>query len=128
MDIKDVISDEDIWCVIGSFFDEKGLISQQIESFNLFAVNAVVDHVREYQELRLTAKEQHRPGTQGIGDEDNAGTVITLQFANVSLIRPSHSEVDTVRRPIFPNEARLRSLTFCYYYFIFMIFILVILQ
>jgi DNA-directed RNA polymerase II subunit RPB2 len=106
------LNEEDIWRVIGSFFDEKGLISQQIESYNLFAVNAVVDHVREYQEMRLVPKEQYKPNPEGTINDEHNEVIYRLQFENVSLIRPSHTEKEGLRRPIFPNEARLRSLTF----------------
>jgi DNA-directed RNA polymerase II subunit RPB2 len=112
------LTDEDIWRVIGSFFDEKGLISQQIESFNLFAANAVVDHVREYQEIRLRPKEQHRPDPQEILNDERNEIYYRLQFENVFLGRPAHTEINsTDARVIFPNEARLRNLTFVLFLF-----------
>ena len=47
------ISQEDCWDVIKAFFEEKGLVRQQIDSFNEFMSNTVQELVEESKSLTL---------------------------------------------------------------------------
>ena len=53
------ISQEDCWDVIKAFFEEKGLVRQQIDSFNEFMSNTVQELVEESKSLTLEQAEQH---------------------------------------------------------------------
>lgn len=61
---EDPISQEDYWKVINSFFDVKGLVRQQLESFNEFVENTMQELVDENCKLTLDAPNQHT-GVQG---------------------------------------------------------------
>lgn len=47
------ISQEDCWTVIGSFFEEKGLVRQQLDSFDEFVQNTMQELVDENSNLVL---------------------------------------------------------------------------
>lgn len=50
---------EDCWNVISSFFDEKGLVRQQLDSFDEFVQNTMQELVDENAELILDQQDQH---------------------------------------------------------------------
>ena len=55
---------EDYWTIITTFFEEKGLVRQQLESFNEFVENTMQEIVDENSRLML---DQH---AQYTGDVD----------------------------------------------------------
>ena len=46
--IDSSITTEDCWTVISSFFEEKGLVSQQIDSFDEFVTHTIQQIVTEH--------------------------------------------------------------------------------
>lgn len=56
---EDHISQEDCWEVIRSFFEEKGLVRQQLDSFNEFLSNTMQELVEEVKSLTLEQSDQH---------------------------------------------------------------------
>ena len=52
-DIEDSILAEDCWTVIQSFFDSKGLVSQQLDSFDEFAGTTMQEIVGEHGTIAL---------------------------------------------------------------------------
>ena len=61
-DDDEEITQEDSWHVISSFFDEKGLVRQQLESFDDFLQYKMQDIVDEDPTIVLTPEAQHMPG------------------------------------------------------------------
>lgn len=53
------ITQEDCWTVITSFFDEKGLVRQQLDSFDEFVQNTMQELVDENADLILDQGNQH---------------------------------------------------------------------
>jgi DNA-directed RNA polymerase II subunit RPB2 len=53
------ITQEDCWNVIDAFFDEKGLVRQQLESFNEFVDNTMQELVDENSTLTMDQYAQH---------------------------------------------------------------------
>ena len=53
------ITQEDCWTVINSFFDEKGLVRQQLDSFDEFIKNTMQEIVDENAMLILDQASQH---------------------------------------------------------------------
>lgn len=51
------------WVVIGSFFDEKGLVRQQLDSFNLFIQQTIQDLV-SHRTIELRVQDQYKPGSE----------------------------------------------------------------
>lgn len=58
------ITQEDTWAVISSYFEEKGLVRQQLDSFDAFIQNTMQEVVDEAPDLVLTPESQHKPGQQ----------------------------------------------------------------
>ncbi|TIC65629.1 beta and beta-prime subunits of DNA dependent RNA-polymerase [Wallemia mellicola] len=102
----EMINQEDCWTVISSFFDEKGLVRQQIDSFDEFVQNTMQEIVEENQKLTLDQFNQY---TQHKNDTTRR---YEIQFGQIYLSRPTMTEADGSVSPMFPHEARLRNLTY----------------
>lgn len=102
------IAPEDCWTVISSFFETKGLVSQQIESFHDFLQNQIQALLREQGTITL---DQNVPE-----DENDPDPVVIrrheLKFGVASMSRPTITEPDGTTSTLYPHEARLRSLTY----------------
>ncbi|GLI81195.1 DNA-dependent RNA polymerase II [Penicillium ochrochloron] len=107
-DAEDGITSEDCWTVISSFFDVKGLVSQQLDSFDEFISSTMQELVEEQGQVVL---DQTVPP-----DEDEAEPVVVrrfeIKFGTVMLTRPSVTEDDGSTVSMLPQEARLRNLTY----------------
>lgn len=66
------ISQEDAWTVISSYFEEKGLVGQQLDSFDEFIQNTMQEIVDESANIEIRPEATHNPGR-------------TSEFAEVSL-------------------------------------------
>ena len=55
----ETITQEDCWTVISSFFQEKGLVSQQLDSFDEFVETSIQELVWEDSHLILDQPAQH---------------------------------------------------------------------
>lgn len=97
---------EACWIVISSYFDEKGLVRQQLDSFNEFISMSVQRIVEDSATIELQGEAQHHNG------EIEAQTKYTVKLEQLYLSRPTHWEKDGETRPVMPNEARLRNLTY----------------
>lgn len=53
------ITQEDCWQVITAYFDEKGLVRQQLDSFDEFIQNTMQEIVDENSQLVLQTNSQH---------------------------------------------------------------------
>ena len=99
---------EDCWKVIGSFFDSKGLVSMQIESFNEFMRSMMQDLVLEKGSVIIDHAQPY--------NEDEANPIVIrrheVKFGGIMLGPPNITEGEGVTRDLLPHEARLRSLTY----------------
>ena len=108
-DMEDAVTAEDCWTVIQSFFDSKGLVSQQLDSFDEFAGTTMQEMVSEHGAIAL---DQNLPG-----EEDEAGAAIVkrryeIHLGSLTMTQASMTEGDGTTRVLFPHEARLRNLTY----------------
>ena len=90
------IQDEEVWAAINSFFEENGINSAQIQSFNDLIHNkchAIIDTLRH------------------IKIEEN-GKFYTVEFGDLIFKEPSFTEVDDSEHPLFPMEALWRNITY----------------
>jgi DNA-directed RNA polymerase II subunit RPB2 len=55
----DKLTQEDCWTVIASFFEKRGLVRQQLDSFNEFINNTIQDIVEDSGDLNLEQHDQH---------------------------------------------------------------------
>uniref|UniRef100_A0AAQ6AFA6 DNA-directed RNA polymerase subunit beta n=1 Tax=Amphiprion ocellaris TaxID=80972 RepID=A0AAQ6AFA6_AMPOC len=97
---------EACWIVISSYFDEKGLVRQQLDSFDEFIQMSVQRIVEDAPPIDLQAEAQHTSG------EVEEPPRYLLKFEQIYLSKPTHWERDGAPSPMMPNEARLRNLTY----------------
>jgi hypothetical protein len=63
-DDEDEITQEDAWAVISSYFGTKGLVRQQLDSFDEFIQNTMQEIVYESADIEIRPESQHNPGHQ----------------------------------------------------------------
>lgn len=100
------ITQEDCWTVISSFFEQKGLVRQQLDSFDEFVQNTMQELVDENADLILDQADQHT------GHDADTTRRYEIKFGQIYLSRPTVTEADGSVVPVFPQEARLRNLTY----------------
>ncbi|KAH0560024.1 DNA-dependent RNA polymerase II [Trichoglossum hirsutum] len=103
------ITAEDCWTVISSFFESKGLVSQQLDSFDEFVSTTMQELVEEDSQLTL---DQNAPPVADDGGDPIALRRYEIKFGTVLLSRPAMTEGDGSTSVMLPQEARLRSLTY----------------
>ncbi|KAG7740569.1 hypothetical protein KL930_003851 [Ogataea haglerorum] len=102
----EMITTEDCWTVISSFFEEKGLVSQQLDSFEEFIESSIQELVLEDKKLILDQPAQH------ITEDDDVNRRYEITFGDIFLSKPSQTEADGTTSTLLPQEARLRNLTY----------------
>lgn len=105
-DITPDLWQEACWIVISSYFDEKGLVRQQLDSFDEFIQMSVQRIVEDSPQIDLQAEAQHKSGAVETPPR------YLLKFEQIYLSKPTHWEKDGAPSPMMPNEARLRNLTY----------------
>jgi len=103
---EDEITQEDTWAVISAYFEQKGLVRQQLDSFDSFIQNTMQELVDESPDIVLQPEAQHRPGAS-----TQVQTRYVINFGQIYLSRPTMTESDGSTTAMLPNEARLRNLT-----------------
>jgi DNA-directed RNA polymerase II subunit RPB2 len=103
---EEEITQEDCWTVISAFFDQKGLVRQQLDSFDEFVQNTMQELVDENADLILDQADQHT------GTSADMTRRYEIKFGQIYLSRPTVTEADGSVVPVFPQEARLRNLTY----------------
>ncbi len=91
-----LLSDQDNWDVMKSFFVEEGLVKQHLDSYNDFVQNTlqhIIDEIR------------------GIQIETPVRTY-DIKFGTIEVDKPRVVEVDGTVRSVYPREARIRNLTY----------------
>ncbi|XP_054164756.1 DNA-directed RNA polymerase II subunit RPB2 [Oppia nitens] len=106
LEITSDVWQEACWIVISSYFDEKGLVRQQLDSFDEFIQMSVQRIVEDSSAIELQAEAQHASG-----EVENPPRYV-LKFEQIYLSKPTHWEKDGAPTPMMPNEARLRNLTY----------------
>jgi DNA-directed RNA polymerase II subunit RPB2 len=101
------ICQDDAWPVITEYFKEKGLVRQQLDSFDEFIQNTMQELVDDSRDIRVTPDFQYDANTtQGTEYEYN------IAFNQIYLSKPTMAEADGTQTHMFPHEARLRNLTY----------------
>lgn len=102
------IQQEDAWAVISAYFEEKGLVRQQLDSFDEFIQNTMQEIVDESSDIVISPEAvSHGPG-QAPAEQ----TRFIINFGQIYLSKPTMTESDGVTQAMLPNEARLRNLTY----------------
>ncbi|KAJ0986876.1 hypothetical protein J5N97_005232 [Dioscorea zingiberensis] len=61
---EEEITQEDAWAVISAYFEEKGLVRQQLDSFDEFIQNTMQEIVDESADIEIRPESQHNPARQ----------------------------------------------------------------
>jgi hypothetical protein len=75
---EELETQESVWEVIGAFFKEKGLVRQQLDSFNVFIKTTMQELVDDTPEIRLQYEQQHKPGGETHASEEDEHVSITI--------------------------------------------------
>eukprot|EP00271_Cylindrocystis_brebissonii_P022832 TRINITY_DN8941_c0_g1_i2.p1 TRINITY_DN8941_c0_g1~~TRINITY_DN8941_c0_g1_i2.p1 ORF type:complete len:1189 (+),score=261.50 TRINITY_DN8941_c0_g1_i2:389-3955(+) len=102
------ITQNDAWAVISAYFQEKGLVRQQLDSFNEFIQDTMQDIVDESSTIEVRPEAQHNPNNP----VDLAEASYKIQFGQVYLAKPNMTESDGETATLFPKAARIRGLTY----------------
>ncbi|KAJ3053563.1 DNA-dependent RNA polymerase II [Rhizophlyctis rosea] len=103
-DLEPDLTQQDCWHVIDTFFNEKGLVRQQLDSFDEFVENTMQEIVDENQRLVIQ--------TNGSGAEADITRQYIVLFGQIYVSSATHTEGDGTVTPLSPHEARLRNLTY----------------
>ena len=113
-DISSLPQDEDItsndaWNVITSYFEEHGLVSQQIGSFNQFLDSNIQEIINENNLITIIPDTKYNPN-----QKINSNIKYEFEFGQLHVNdQPSyHNQTDENPTTIHPNEARIRNLTY----------------
>lgn len=99
-----MIGTEDAWAVISSYFEQKGLVRQQLDSFDQFVKVKMQEVVDENSQIIV----QSTP-TAGT----SAVRKMIIKFGQIYVTKPpTYAEGDGIRPNLYPNEARIRDLTY----------------
>ncbi|CAM6126986.1 unnamed protein product [Calypogeia fissa] len=105
---EEEITQEDAWAVISAYFEEKGLVRQQLDSFDEFIQNTMQEIVDESADIEIRPESQHNPGRA----TEFAETTYKINFGQIYLSKPMMTESDGETATLFPKAARLRNLTY----------------
>ena len=100
--------DEKLWIILKSFFQEKGLVRHQIDSYNDFIQNNMQEILDDMPPVILnipTTKNQTL-------DENIKQRKIVIRFGQLHLSKPTFIEDDGIAHTLLPKEARLRGLSY----------------
>ncbi|KAK8798852.1 hypothetical protein WA158_007936, partial [Blastocystis sp. Blastoise] len=104
------ITEADCWTVISSFFEEKGLVSQQLDSFDDFMKFQISDLVTDQsrRKIEITSTNQYT-----MVNNDYQGYKHQVLYGHISIQSPVVKEPDS-KEPtlLWPQFARLRNLTY----------------
>jgi DNA-directed RNA polymerase II subunit RPB2 len=113
-DISSLPQDEDItsndaWNVITSYFEEHGLVSQQIGSFNQFLDSNIQEIINENNLITIIPDTKYNPNQKIISN-----IKYEFEFGQLHVNdKPSyHNHTGDNPSTIHPNEARIRNLTY----------------
>jgi len=102
------ITPEDCWTVISAYFDTKGLVSQQIDSFNDFQETTIQELIDEYSHMTI---DENNPPVSNL-DGEILLRRYEIKLGSVIISRPVITEGDSTTAPLLPYECRDRNLTY----------------
>ena len=100
------LNKNDAWHVITAYFAEKGLVRQQLDSFDQFIENTMQEVVEESLPIDIYPD-------SGYNEEAKERERHRFKFGQVYLSAPQMVESDGKIDTMLPNTARTRNLTYC---------------
>mmetsp|Transcript_33024 Transcript_33024/g.85008 ORF Transcript_33024/g.85008 Transcript_33024/m.85008 type:complete len:1184 (-) Transcript_33024:53-3604(-) len=101
------MNQEDSWFVIDSFFNEKGLVFQQLGSFDQFIMYEIQRVVDAQTPIEITPANQYNPTIK-----IDLNRVYKWKFGQLHFNKPTQDDPDGTSRMLTPREARLRNLSY----------------
>ncbi|KAJ5079877.1 intein-containing DNA-directed RNA polymerase ii subunit rpb2 precursor [Anaeramoeba ignava] len=105
---EDELNQESSWKVISAFFRQKGLVRQQLDSFNEFLEHSIQEIADSTEEIKVFVEPKHTPGLSYV----DAVESYSLKLEKTFLTPPTITQDDGTRKSLLPNVARLRDLTY----------------
>lgn len=106
MDKINSINNKNIWEVVTSFFDEKGIVSHQLESYDDFIFNGIPRIIDGVLPLNFHIEEKKN------GESTGRSRMINIKFGQVYFNKPD-VEIEGEIMRLYPNMARVRKLNYC---------------
>ena len=108
------ISDRDYVHVLDTFFQQDNiLVAQQIDSFNTFIKQDIARIVRQHSPFTFTVE---RSGESIESDDPKIRNIrflrVKIMFKDTKLLKPKIEETNGKDYELYPNDARLRALTY----------------
>ena len=69
IDLEEEITQEDVWVIIDDYFDRKGLVGQQIDSFDEFVKCTIQELIDDSGEAVVIPENQYINGPGGQNDQ-----------------------------------------------------------
>jgi len=91
-----LVSEQDYWEVLKTFFDEEGLVKQHLDSYNDFVQNTLQQIIDEIQGIQIKVPDH----------------TYDIKFGTIEVAEPRVVEVDGTIRSVYPRETRIRNLTY----------------
>ena len=95
-----MISEQQTWEILGDYFNKKGFVTHQIESFNEFIQNGISKVISEEPDIKI------------VSDDPKNFKTYTVSIDDLYIPKPTVIEETREIRELFPYEARLRDLTY----------------
>lgn len=91
-----LLTDQDHWDLMKSFFQEEGLVKQHLDSYNDFSRNTLQQIIDEIGGIQIEVPNH----------------TYNIKFGAIEIGEPRVVEVDGTVREVYPREARIRNLTY----------------
>eukprot|EP00817_Percolomonadidae_sp_ATCC50343_P005928 CAMPEP_0117428474 /NCGR_PEP_ID=MMETSP0758-20121206/8171_1 /TAXON_ID=63605 /ORGANISM="Percolomonas cosmopolitus, Strain AE-1 (ATCC 50343)" /LENGTH=360 /DNA_ID=CAMNT_0005214845 /DNA_START=15 /DNA_END=1094 /DNA_ORIENTATION=- len=131
-DNNDPISTEDVWIVISKYFEKRGLLSQQIDSFNTFVDFTLCEVLNSTDPIKLKMLERNSsaqrqecvfPGCENPLESHNRNGFceecrekkVLVQLSDGKMQKPTYSYSGD---PLYPQSARLRGYTYAFNFYV----------
>mmetsp|Transcript_36662 Transcript_36662/g.61867 ORF Transcript_36662/g.61867 Transcript_36662/m.61867 type:complete len:1229 (-) Transcript_36662:326-4012(-) len=97
--------EEDVWDVIGEYFERNGLCKQQLDSYDQFVRFTMPDVLKESRPIELYPEAE-------LDNNEVKKVVHKVFFQKLHLQEPTTQEDDEKSQKMFPHMARLRGMTY----------------
>jgi DNA-directed RNA polymerase subunit B len=91
-----LLSEENNWDLMKTFFAEEGLVKQHLDSYNEFVEHTLQQIIDEIGGITIEVPNH----------------TYEIKFGSIEVGDPVITEVDGTQRPVYPREARIRNLTY----------------
>jgi len=91
-----LLTENDLWDLMKSFFQEEGLVKQHLDSYNDFSRNTLQQIIDEIGGIQIEVPNH----------------TYNIRFGAIEIGEPRVVEVDGTNREVYPREARIRNLTY----------------